>query len=139
MKSEALKVGIIMNQGEMKNVKLEDFGQLNWKMQNGKLERTVFQSWIATDLGKIKKVDTENKTDEENKKIRENVIFEVYLRSIQMANAFLFGIVKSRQEIDDLAKSKKQAIADEQTKQRENPSQNLPNYQNPNELYYSKS
>ena len=125
IKSECLKCGIKLTVEELQNIKLADYGELNWKMENGKLERTVFKSWIAEDLGEIKHKE-KGQTEEEKTKHRVNFIFEAYKRSVQMANAYLFGVKNSKKEIDRLAKNK------EEERKSQNPVQNPPN---PNQLY----
>lgn len=130
IKSQCLKCGVKLTIEELQNIKLVDYGEMNWKMQNGKLERTVFKSWIGTDLGEIQKIEKKGKTDEE---IRQNLIFEAYKRSIQMTNAYFFGVKNSKEEIDRLAENKKKAIQNEIENQQKNPTQKS----SPNELYFN--
>lgn len=139
-KIQAKKFGINLSeetlQEKVKKFRLLDYGEFNWKINNqGKLERTCYFDWIGEKLEKIENLDLDKKVDgSSNLTDLDKLILKIYKNSIKQTNAHFFGIVKTREEIDELEKNKAKEIAKYKKDQQQN---SIQNSINPNELYFN--
>lgn len=112
------------------------FGELNFRINNqGKLERTCYFDWIGKKLPKVGKFQNDE-NEVKNLENKNRYLRKALKLAIQLTNAHFFGIVKTRQEIDELAKNKEEAVKEEQENQRQNTNQNL-NSQNLENIYFA--
>lgn len=112
------------------------FGELNFRLNNeGKLERTCYFDWIGKKLPKVEKFEKQE-DEEKNSKNKKKYLRKSLKLAIQLTNAYFFGIVKTRQEIDELKENKQEEIAKENKRQQEKPTQNIgQSSTNSNQLY----
>ena len=126
---------------KVKTFRLRDYGEFNWQINNqGKLERTCYFDWIGEKLDKITDPKTDFKAQKDsNSDLINNLILQIYQNSIKETNAHFFGIVKTRQEIDELKENKQEEIAkykELQTLKNQNSTQNIgQSSTNSNQLY----
>jgi len=95
-------------------VKLDKPFELNWTLENGKLQRLCWRKWIGGKViepKKIKRSEFETNTETEKAQIKKDLIYESYQKGVQLANAYFFRVKNDWAKIEELKQNKAELLA----------------------------